>query len=103
MKVLCCLDGTNIEQISKAVKSMLSADQLTLSLIYVTDSSPHGDLERQRPRDAQRVRLSVIDTADGVGSSKRLRLKRREEKTNQEMKKKQRDYNRAEKEAVYFS
>jgi nucleotide-binding universal stress UspA family protein len=50
MKVLCCLDGTNIEQISKAVKSMLSADQLTLSLIYVTDSSPHGDLERQRER-----------------------------------------------------
>jgi hypothetical protein len=25
------------------------------------------------PRDAQRVRLSVIDTADRVGSSKRLR------------------------------
>jgi hypothetical protein len=27
------------------------------------------------PRIAQRVRLSVIDTAGGVGSSKRVRLK----------------------------
>ena len=50
MKVLCCLDGTNIEQISSAVKSMLAANQLALGLIYVIDSGPHGELERQRER-----------------------------------------------------
>jgi nucleotide-binding universal stress UspA family protein len=50
MKVLCCLDGTNIEQISSAVKNMLPANQLTLGLIYVIDSGPHGELERQRER-----------------------------------------------------
>lgn len=50
MKVLCCLDGTNIQQISSAVKSMLPANQLTLGLIYVIDSGPHGELERQRER-----------------------------------------------------
>ena len=50
MKVLCCLDGTNSEQISSAVKSMLPANQLTLGLIYVIDSGPHGELERQRER-----------------------------------------------------
>ncbi|HKV57641.1 MAG TPA: universal stress protein [Ktedonobacteraceae bacterium] len=50
MKVLCCLDGTNIEQISNAVKNMLPADQLTLGLIYVIDSGPHGEIERQRER-----------------------------------------------------
>lgn len=50
MKVLCCLDGTNIEQISSAVKRMLTANQLALGLIYVIDSGPHGELERQRER-----------------------------------------------------
>ena len=50
MKVLCCLDGTNSEQISMAVKNMLPANQLTLGLIYVIDSGPHGELERQRER-----------------------------------------------------
>jgi nucleotide-binding universal stress UspA family protein len=50
MKVLCCLDGTNIEQISRAIKSMLPVNQLTLGLIYVIDSGPHGELERQRER-----------------------------------------------------
>ncbi|MGH2494802.1 MAG: universal stress protein [Ktedonobacteraceae bacterium] len=50
MKVLCCLDGTNVEQISNAVKNMLPADQLTLGLIYVIDSGPHGEIERQRER-----------------------------------------------------
>ncbi len=50
MNVLCCLDGTNTGQISAAVKSMLPADQLTLSLIYVVDSGPHGEIERSRER-----------------------------------------------------
>jgi nucleotide-binding universal stress UspA family protein len=50
MKVLCCLDGTNIEQISSAVKNLLPVNQLTLGLIYVIDSGPHGELERQRER-----------------------------------------------------
>ena len=50
MKVLCCLDGSNIEQIGNAVNDMLSANLLTLGLIYVIDSGPHGELERQRER-----------------------------------------------------
>ena len=50
MKVLCCLDGTNVGQISSTVKNMLSAHQLTLGLIYVIDSGPHGELERHRER-----------------------------------------------------
>jgi nucleotide-binding universal stress UspA family protein len=50
MRVLCCLDGFNIEQISHAVSSMLPTDNLTLGAIYVTDSGPHGEMERQRER-----------------------------------------------------
>ena len=50
MRVLCCLDGTNIEQLSTAVSSMLRSDALTLGAIYVIDSGPHEEIERQRER-----------------------------------------------------
>lgn len=50
MRVLCCLDGTNSEQLSKAASSFLSADALTLGLMYVTDTGPHKEMERQRER-----------------------------------------------------
>jgi nucleotide-binding universal stress UspA family protein len=50
MRVLCCLDGTNIEQMSKVVSAMLRAGALTIGVIYVIDSGPHGEMERQRER-----------------------------------------------------
>lgn len=54
MRVLCCLDGTNIEQMSKAVSSFLRPDRLTIGLLYVIDSGPHGEIERQRERFLRR-------------------------------------------------
>jgi nucleotide-binding universal stress UspA family protein len=50
MRVLCCLDGQNIAQISAAVSTFLSAEALSLGLLYVVDSGPHADMERQRER-----------------------------------------------------
>ena len=50
MRVLCCLDGTNIEQVSKTVSTMLNPASLTLGLLYVIDSGPQEDLERHRER-----------------------------------------------------
>jgi nucleotide-binding universal stress UspA family protein len=50
VKVLCCLDGTNIDTLKNAVATMLRADALTIGLIYVTDTGPHAGLERQRER-----------------------------------------------------
>lgn len=50
MRVLCCLDGTNIEQISRAVSTMLQPDTRTIGLLYVLDSGPLGEIERQRER-----------------------------------------------------
>ena len=50
MRVLCCLDGTNIEQLRVAVSTMLRSDALTLGAIYVIDSGPHAEIERQRER-----------------------------------------------------
>jgi nucleotide-binding universal stress UspA family protein len=50
MRVLCCLDGSNIERISHAMTSFLPAEQLTIGLLYVTDTGPHGDIGLQRER-----------------------------------------------------
>ena len=48
MRVLCCLDGTNIEYIRKALSTLLIADERTIGLLYVTDSGPHHEIERKR-------------------------------------------------------
>lgn len=48
MRVLCCLDGTNIERISKVLSSLLNAKAHTTGLLYVTDSGPRGEIERKR-------------------------------------------------------
>src|SRR6266581_3940856 len=50
MRILCCLDGTNIEQVSKAVSTFLHDDTLTLGLLYVIDTGPHEEMERKRER-----------------------------------------------------
>ncbi len=50
MRVLCCLDGTNIEQIRTTVSTMLRVDNLTIGLVYVIDQGPREDIERQRER-----------------------------------------------------
>ena len=55
MRVLSCLDGTNIEYISRAISTLISADERIVGLLYVTDSGPHHEIERKcewlpRPR-----------------------------------------------------
>lgn len=50
MKVLCCLDGTNTDVLKNAIAGMLRPDSLEIGLIYVTDTGPHDELERQRER-----------------------------------------------------
>jgi len=58
MRVLCCLDGTNIEALSKAITTMLRPDTLAIGLLYVIDSGPHGEIERQRERFLRQVELA---------------------------------------------
>ncbi|GAC1358073.1 MAG: hypothetical protein NVSMB38_40930 [Ktedonobacteraceae bacterium] len=47
MRVLCCLDGTNVEQISNAIVTLVPQDTLTLGFIYVIDTRPHQEMERR--------------------------------------------------------
>ncbi len=48
MRVLCCLDGTNSEEVSKAVSALVNPGERTVGLLYVVDSGPHGEMERKR-------------------------------------------------------
>jgi nucleotide-binding universal stress UspA family protein len=50
MRVLCCLDGTNVEQVSKAIEMLSTSQPLTIGLIYVTDTGPRHDIEHVRER-----------------------------------------------------
>ena len=53
MRVLCCLDGTNSEQISKAAV-LAAAEPIAFGLVYVIDVGPRGELERTRERFMRR-------------------------------------------------
>lgn len=50
MRILCCLDGTNIEQISTAIKMLVHDNTATIGLLYVTDEAPHMGMQRTRER-----------------------------------------------------
>ena len=48
MRVLCCLDGTNVEQVSKATEMLSATQPLTLGILYVIDTGPRKDIEHTR-------------------------------------------------------
>lgn len=50
MRILCCVDGTNIEQVSRAVGALLRASTRTIGVLYVTDTGPEVQMERHRER-----------------------------------------------------
>src|SRR5260370_36943091 len=50
MRVLCCLDGTNVEQVSKATEMLLATQSLTFRILYVIDTGPRKDIEHTRER-----------------------------------------------------
>jgi len=50
MRVLCCLDGANVEQISRATAMLSTGESLTLALLYVIDSGSREEIGRTRER-----------------------------------------------------
>ena len=69
MRVLCCLDGTNIEYVSRALFTLITAVERTIGLLYVTDSGPHHEIERKRkgllrPRHQSRPLQEKIQSAE---------------------------------------
>ena len=54
MRVLCCLDGTNVEQVRKATAMLSTSEPLTLGLLYVIDTGPREDMGRTRERFLRR-------------------------------------------------
>ena len=54
MRVLCCLDGTNGEQVGKATEMLSATRPLTLGILYVIDTAPRKDIEHTRERFLRR-------------------------------------------------
>jgi nucleotide-binding universal stress UspA family protein len=50
MRVLCCLDGTNAGQVSKATEMISASGPITFGLFYVIDTGPRKDIEHTRER-----------------------------------------------------
>ena len=50
MRVLCCLDGTNVGQVSKAITMLSTAEPSTLGILFVSDTGPRHDMEHLRER-----------------------------------------------------
>src|SRR5271165_2149154 len=54
MRVLCCLDGTNGEQVSKATAILSESQPITFGILYVIDTGPRKDIEHTRERFLRR-------------------------------------------------
>jgi nucleotide-binding universal stress UspA family protein len=50
MRILCCLDGTNIAQVSKATEMLSKVEPPTFGLLFVTDTGPRHEIEHLRER-----------------------------------------------------
>ena len=50
MRVLCCLDGTNVGQVGKATEMLSAAEPPTFGILFVTDTGPRNDIEHLRER-----------------------------------------------------
>jgi len=50
MKMLCCLDGTNTEPVSRAARMFAEAQPLSIGLLTVMDVGPRRDIDRTRER-----------------------------------------------------
>jgi nucleotide-binding universal stress UspA family protein len=76
VRILCCLDGTNIEELHHAVTDMLTPSEQTVGLLYVIDSGPRKDIERTRERflhpphlpspRAEQVSQAEVDAAQDI-------------------------------------
>jgi nucleotide-binding universal stress UspA family protein len=50
MRVLCCLDGTNARQVSKATEIFSTSQPVTFGILYVIDTGPRKEIEHTRER-----------------------------------------------------
>jgi nucleotide-binding universal stress UspA family protein len=50
MRVLCCLDGTNVGQVSKATEMLSAVEPPTFGILFVTDTGARHDIGPVRER-----------------------------------------------------
>lgn len=77
MRILCCLDGTNVEQVTGAAQTLLRTEERTIGVLYVTDIGPREEMEQQRERHLRPPhppipRREQMRRAEGMASSEIL-------------------------------
>ncbi|MDQ6662673.1 MAG: universal stress protein [Chloroflexota bacterium] len=77
MRILCCLDGSNSEQMQRAVSTFLNTGASTIGLLYVIDKRPHEEIERQRERFLRGPRITPqryeqMQQAEGISAQEVL-------------------------------
>ncbi|HET8845424.1 MAG TPA: universal stress protein [Ktedonobacteraceae bacterium] len=60
MRILCCLDGTNVELVTRAIGTLLRTEERTIGVLYVTDSGPREEMEQQRERHLRPSRPPIL-------------------------------------------
>ena len=50
MRILCCLDGTNAEQIGRALEMLSATQSLTVGMLHVINTRPRKDIDLIRGR-----------------------------------------------------
>lgn len=79
MRVLCCLDGYNIAQLSNALSTVVQPASLEIGLIYVTDTGPHAEMERMENQRGRFLRQP------GMTPARREQVRQAEEATAQDI------------------
>ncbi len=83
MRVLCPLDGTNVEQVNEAIANLVASDNLIVSFLYVIDTRPQQNMERRtgplmrrsRPDDPRFTRIQQVneEVADEILAEAQVR------------------------------
>jgi nucleotide-binding universal stress UspA family protein len=70
MRVLCCLDGTNAEQVAKAAQLLSAHQPPVLTLLHVIDDEPRTEIGRLRERFFRRSPHQLPHEKDILESEK---------------------------------
>ena len=63
MRILCCLDGTNARQVSKATEMLSAAEASTFGILFVTDTGPRHDIGRGTMEEWKGCILPIIHSS----------------------------------------
>ncbi|GLV54968.1 hypothetical protein KDH_18150 [Dictyobacter sp. S3.2.2.5] len=88
MRILGCLDGTNSEQIQRAINTLVNSSEAVIGLIYVIDTRPRDEIGRKRSQllrplrspgpQEERIEAAELAAAQDIFYESKINLSRAE-------------------------